>query len=389
MGTVLKSVAAVFLLVVVAARWRMPRTGLVSGSLWAAMLLLAGALAVGIGPIYDSFGTSTDGQVTADLTKLALVVCAAAGLHVHDNAISGKSRRRVLAGVMAAAVVVVTMTVPVAISPPTHLDPVLERLGDTTFFDSTWRCLVVWLPVLAYFTWIVTDGAVFSWRNGRDADPGPTREALRLGLVGFCTAEIYVAMKLYVIGVWMLGRPTARLLRLDAAVENAVVVVVVVALALASSWVGISARWQRLSWSAWSQLQARQLHDLWAAVLEGRPDLVLPIDRSHRLRRMVVEIRDGFLALGEVTEQDALDEARLRAASMGSPDPDATALALVVAAHRSDGPRAIRPATLPVGASGDLRDEVGWLCCVAHEYDRLRRTRRNEHLLLPMRRPSS
>jgi hypothetical protein len=376
-------------LLVVAPRCRLPRPGLVSSSLWAAMLLLAGALAVGIGPIYDSFGTSTDGRVAADLTKLALVVSAAAGLHVHDNAISGKSRRRVLAGVVAAVAVVLTMIVPLAVSPPARLDPILAQLGDTTFFDSTWRCLVVWLPVLAYFTWIVTDGAIFSWCNGRDADRGPTRNALRLGLVGFCTAEIYVLMKLYVIGVWMLGRPTEGLLRLDAAVENLVIVVVVVALALASSWVAISARWQRLMWSVWSRLQTRQLYDLWAALLEDHPDLVLPIDRSHRLRRMVVEIRDGLLALSEVTEQDSLEEARQRAASMGSPDPDATALALLVAVHGRDNPRAIHPASLPIGTSGDLPAEVGWLRGVAHEYHRLRNTSRSQHPLLSMRRSSS
>ena len=143
---------------------------------------------------------------------------------------------------VAAVAVVLTMTVPLTVSPPARLDPILARLGDTTFFDSTWRCLVVWLPVLAYFTWIVTDGAIFSWRNGRDADRGRTGRALRLGLVGFCTAEIYVLVELYVIGVWMLGRPTEGLLRLDATVENLVIVVVVVALALASSWVAISAR---------------------------------------------------------------------------------------------------------------------------------------------------
>lgn len=375
MDTYVHALPAVFCLLVVGLRWRMLRSGRPSAALWTAMLFLALALSVGVGPVGHGFGAGTTGTLQAEAAKLCLLLGAAAAVQVHTDFVAGRPSTAARRDVFVAAVVAVAVIVPLVVAPPRTLSPLLAQAGAVTFYDRTWRSLLVWSTLAVYLGWVFVDGAVFSLAQAGEAT-GSTRTALRLAAAGFSAGCGFVVEKLVVTVAWQVGTPTVGLLRADNLWASALEVAVAALLSLASSWVGILRRCRRLSWAVWAQVSAQRLKPLWRAVTAEHPGLRLPADRRHRLRRMVIEIRDGLLVLAETTDQATVDAAGRWVAPICDHDRlDSALTAAVVCAAQAGlagASRPVRPAALPLGASGDLDAEVTWLLNVAGQYQRLR-----------------
>lgn len=377
MDTYVHALPVVFYALVVCLRWPMVRSGKPSASLWTATLLLTLALSVGVGPVGHLLGEATTGRLRAEAAKLCLLVGAAAAVKVHTDFVAGRPTRAAVRDVATGVGVVAAVLVALVVAPPATLSPLLERAGSVTFYDRTWRSLLVWSTLGAYLGWISVDGARFSLSQAAEAT-GPTRTALWLATLGFSAGCAFVIEKLVVTTIWQVGSPTVGLLRADNLWASALEVTVAALLSLASSWVGILRHCRRLSWTLWAELNTTRLRPLWRAVTAEHPGLRLPVDRRHQLRRMVIEIRDGLLALAETTDQATVEDARGWIGPVCGHDPDATLTAAVICAAQAGlAGRSLpdRPAVLPLGASSDLRSEVAWLVSVAGQYRRLRHRR--------------
>jgi hypothetical protein len=386
MGVALRSLPADVMAIVVLTRVRMVRSGPSSRALWLAMVFLAGALSLVVAPVYREVNTLLGDPIGGDIAKLWCGLGAAVSVRRLAASLDRPDRASAWDWYLAAAAATL-IAVPILIAPPQHLSPLLAPT--TNFYDSTWRSWTLWLPFLAYLTWALVTAVAICWRHGRQSPP---KTALRTGLTligaGCGLGLIYVTVKLVVVTAWHLHARSPLLLTFDNVAQTTTVAASATLVAVGSSWEAISGRVNRLRDRAWAAWSFYSLGPLWRAVVAIHPEIALstgePPWRRPRLRllRRVVEIRDGVLALGGETDETIVTVARRAAELARNPDIDAAVVATAIHHRRTLDRQSERHGRLPIGASGNLREEVKWLKTVKREYRRQRSTSNRQTKLI-------
>jgi hypothetical protein len=197
---------------------------------------------------------------------------------------------------------------------------------------------------------------------------------------GSVVGYAYIVEKVALLAVWDPAR-AARLLPLDAAVQDAVLAVSLSLTAVGTAWEAISTR-RRQVVATWRLARSlRDLAPLWRALTAAEPGVVLPtgppgwgvlrpsrLARELRLRRVrrLTEIRDGVRHVGRYAGDD-VGAATARAAQAhgltGAAAAAAAEAAWLTVALRAkaagDVPAAAGPASGRGG--GDLGSEAAWL----------------------------
>lgn len=362
----LQLVAGGVLWAVVVFRWRSLLRPGSARVLEAALGCLAAAEVLQIPSVYATVNRLLGNLAAGSMLKVAFALGAAAGVRTLALGVSGgaSSARRdwVLAGAAA-----VLSSAPLIVWPPTSLNPALA--GTTEYLDTGWRSLAHWVPFLAYLAWALGSGALLCWRFGRRAPAGPLRTGLTLIGCGCSVGGLYLVLKVAVLVAWHTGGSLVTWERVDTSGEAIVLAVCLVLIALGSGWDSLTG----LGATATAVGRLRRLGPLWRAVVDLDPGLALR-DRQrgvrYRLRRRVVEIRDGLLVLEERVDDADVQAARQAVAASGVGDSEQFDAALVATLLRwalAAGPG--RPSRgrvpLPLGQGDSFESEVRWLTLVA------------------------
>lgn len=356
--------AAGVLWAVVLVRWRTLRRPGAGRVLQAALACLGAAELLQIPTLYDAIGRLSGNVAAGSMLKLVFTLGAAVGVRTLALGVShsASSARR---DWVVAAVTALVVCLPLVVAPPAPLNPALR--GVTEFLDTGWRSLVHWLPFLAYLGWALGSGALLCWRFGRQAPAGPLRTGLALIGSGCALGGVYVGLKLAVLVAWHTGGSPVFWLRVGTSGQAAVVVPCILLIAFGSGWESV-ARWTAAGRAV---VRLRRLTPLWRAVVALEPSVALgnrEVGVRYRLRRRVVEIRDGLLALEERVADGELADARRAAADAGLGDDErdaaivAALLRRAVSEHRTARQSRV---PLPLGTGDSYESEVQWLLLVA------------------------
>ena len=322
------------------------------------IIFLAGAELFQSGAPYsfinDILGTPAGGSVV----KVALGTSAdAAVLAITSAARSGK-KPQAQAGWLVGGAVMVATAAPLLIWPVRVLSPTLA--GSPEFYDTGWRSLVHWLPFLVYTFWALGAGFHVSLVGARNAGKRPLRTGLGLIAAGCVVALVFAAAKFVVLTEWHLHGDFRFWARFDTLSEPGIISVAGVLVALGSGWESVANAHHGL----WCRQALWQLRPLWEALRELAPQIELSEggrDPQFRLRRRVMEVRDGLLAIEERVSPDLVDQVTALGAS------DARTLAVLVHCLEP-GSQTVAPVSatsmrgeLPIGGGSSLEDEVRWL----------------------------
>jgi hypothetical protein len=380
-GDLARLAPALVIGVVVLTRVSMLGRGGSSRALWIAMAFLAAALTLAADPVYGWFNTLFQTSVGGAIAKLWFALGAAASVRMLCTAVSGQNRSTALRDWLLAAGTALVVAAPLVGWPPKHLSPLVTHSAG--FYDSTWRSWVHWLPFLAYLSWALGSGVLVCWRYGRQATASPVRTGLTLIGTGCAAGFGVVGVKLAVLVAWHVGAEDRAWMKFNATGETTLLIFCCGLIAAGSSWEVLSA-WlnvRRETW--WARWSYWRLRPLWKALVRLYPTIVLQAAQSggaprFRLLRRVVEIRDGTLTLADELDPKMVSEVRKMAAKRTGTGPEETDAIVVAVAVRWAGlcrdsagmvhPPTAAVAELPVGASGDLVEEVRWLMNVQRQY---------------------
>lgn len=355
MQTALLAIPTLTLIVVLVSRARMVRSSGTSRALWLSMAFLAVALSLNVLSVYDGFSHLLGTPVGGELVKLWCGLGAAVGVRVLATSLLPEGRSSVGEWVVAGAAAL-AIAVPLLVSPPKDLSPLLVHTTD--FYDNTWRSWALWLPFLMYLSWALATAIAICWRHGRRS---PAYNALRKGLaligVGCLVGMGYVVFKLVLLAAWHTGFATAGWDKTAQTAQASLLLGTAMLIGIGSSWGALGRSVGRLREAVWAQRSCWSLAPLWHAIAGSYPEIILGAGRSPwqpklRLLRRVIEIRDGLLILEVGDEQDEKADADF--------DTKGTiAAALYQARDLESDPM-----------SGELHEEVRWLTIVTREYRR-------------------
>ena len=337
-------------------------------SLEIALIFLGAGQLVELGPVYrlanELFGTPTG----AAMMKIDLGTYAVAGVAAVAEGARSRSGR-LHWGWAAATVAVVASTVPLAVSPVRVVPP--ELAGTTEYFDPGWRSVVHWAPFLAVTCWAMGSGLAVCWSGGRKAGPGALRTSLCLVAAACTMGYLYIASKFVVLVAWHVQGADLRFWgHFDLVSEPLIISLAFLLCALGSGWENVVGTRRALQ----KRLALWQLRPLWEALRELAPAVELAYGRADpefRLRRRVVEISDGLLAVEDRLDAELVDAAQAEAEALGAPGPLAVAALLRYLADQGGscppGPGKKR-ARLPTGSAGSFDEELEWLKEVSRWY---------------------
>jgi hypothetical protein len=332
-------------------------------SLELALIFLGAGQLVELGPVYHLANELLGTPAGASVTKIDLGTGAVAGVAaVAEGARSRPGRLRW--GWAAAAVAVAVSTVPLVLWPIRAMPP--ELAGTTEYFDPGWRSVAHWAPFLAVTCWAMGSALGVCWSGGRKTGPGALRTSLGLVAAACTMGYLYVASKCAVLVAWHLQGANLEFWgRFDLMSEPLIISFAFLLCALGSGWQNVVAARQALQ----KRLALWQLQPLWSALRELAPTVELAYGRADpefRLRRRVVEISDGLLAVEDRLGADLVDAAQ----ALGAPGPLAVAAILRYLAERgpcSGAPGASR-AQLPGASASSFDEELDWLKEVSRWY---------------------
>jgi hypothetical protein len=336
-------------------------------SLELALIFLALAELLQLGPLYrlsnELLGTPAGGS----MLKTALATGTAAGVAgVAEGARSRPGRLRW--GWAAAAMAVAVSTAPLVVSPVRAVPP--ELAGTTEYFDAGWRSVVHWAPFLAFTCWAMGSALMVSLSAAKKAGRGALRTSLGLVAAACTMGYVYVATKSAVLAAWHLHGTDLRFwARFDQTSEPLVVSLACVLGALGAGWENVVGTRRAVR----KRLVLWQLRPLWGTLKELAPAVELAYGRAgpeFRLRRRVMEIRDGLLAVEDRLGAELVDAAQAGAEALGAPGPLAVAAILRYLAEQGSRPEApgTRRARLPTAAAGTFDEELEWLKEVGRWY---------------------
>lgn len=336
-------------------------------SLELALIFLGAGQLVELGPAYRLANELLGTPAGASIMKIDLGTGAVAGVAaVAEGARSRPGRLR--SGWAGAALAVAASTVPLAVSPIRVVPP--ELAGTTEYFDAGWRSVCHWAPFLAVTCWAMGSALAVCWSGGRKAGPRALRTSLGLVAAACTMGYLYVASKCAVLVAWHL--PGANLEfwgRFDLTSEPLIISFAFLLCALGSGWENVVTARRTLQ----KRLALWQLQPLWSALRELAPTVELVYGRTDsefRLRRRVVEIKDGLLAVEDQLGAELVDAAQTAAEVLGAPGPLAVAAILRYLADR--GPCAGAPgasrAQLPGASASSFDEELDWLKEVSRWY---------------------
>ena len=203
--------------------------------------------------------------------------------------------------------------------------------------------------------------------------PGAARLRTSLCLVAAACAMgfVYVATKSVVLAAWHLHGTLWFWARFDRDSEPLIVSLACILGALGAGWESVVASRTRLR----QRVALWQLRPLWKVLTRLAPTIHLPQgrgDSQFRLRRRVMEVRDGLLAIEERVSTGLVEAAQARAVDLGGTD--ALALAIVVRCLATEEtadfsrPHSSGRARLPTGPATSFDEELEWLKEVSRWY---------------------
>ena len=371
-------VPVVVLWAVVIGRWPMLRRPGPSRVLWVTFLLSGSACVLRLPPVYEWVGRVSGSLVLAPVLKLGLVVAACAGLMVLISILPG-GRPRAARDCGIAAVAILILSVPVLLSPPVRVAPVVAASGD--FYNSTWRSLVHWVPYIAYVGWAMASGVMLAGRNARLAPYRRLATGLRLVAIGCGFGVIHAVLKLATLVAWHTDPSEAGTwMSISGGPGSVGLALGVTLIAVGSAWEGLAeavGRWRQVVWGRWALWR---LEVLWGDLVQLYPQVRLHEDGDstgrvrYRLVRRVVEIQDGILHVGRRLDPTILDRMQAAVAKNGvvgeAASAGVVALAIKWAAGHA-GEAGGGYVELPHAEGVDIWSEVRWLLMVVKAYKKL------------------
>lgn len=370
---VLQTLPAVVVLSVVVWRFSMLRRDPSSRALWVTLTFLGVGLVFYCPPVYRSFDSMTGSLTAAAVAELLCTLGSAAGVRTVCRTLSGSRqiwsvRDWVISGLAGVAVLSLLSSFPVR-----RLSPLLAH--STYFFDGTWRSVVYNIPFLVTLTSALTSSGWVWWRYGRAASRSAVRTGLGLVAAGSVAGLVFVAVRTGVLVCWQLHDESTWWVKANFAGESVSLLVCGVLLAAGTSWEALSGRGVSVREWVWASVALHDLQPLWQVLVARYPATSLPGVGSGgrgrlRLLRMVIEIRDGLLALSEDVDH-AFTAAVTREAEAGRTGSDTAAVVTAVLLHATmklPVQQSVTRAELPSGGGKDLFTEVEWLRQVAKEY---------------------
>ncbi|MFE2145171.1 MAB_1171c family putative transporter [Streptomyces sp. NPDC059456] len=340
-------------------------------SLWGALFLVTGAVAVGVPGIRrcieNLLGVASVANVLVHLLSLGAAACLIEFIHGTTTA---DDRRGLSAPVRGLAVACPALVLVFALMP--RPDGEEDLLTQT----STGWSLAYWGIVTLYLGWGLLACAVMCFRYMSHAASGALRTSLRLIGAGSLFGLAYEAHRV----VYLLGHTAAPGWFAGTAVVATTQVLLassMLLLVLGVAWPGLAerVRVRRV------RTRIRRIRPLWLALREAVPEVMLPLpaalarDADVLLYRYVIEIRDGTLALGAFAGEPAREAARTLLTAQGlsgaALEAAVEAAALRYAARQTVPGGASSGAARPPGAGpagDDLDAEVAWLELVAEAY---------------------
>lgn len=351
---------------------------------WVTIVCLAAAVTVLV-PGYRLVNDVADRPNLARLLGHGLALCAACSvqaffLHVHDpgRAMSGRWRR---VGLLAAALA--SMTALFLLAPVGN-----ETVDFTTRYAATPFVREYWLVFLGYLGLALVTVMRSSRRYAALADQPSLGLGLRITSAGALAGLAYVANQAaYILARAVDVRYPLPVEEVSEAVLALSTVLLVTGSTMPSWGPRVGLPW--LVQTVQGYRHHRRLVPLWRSLRRSVPeialgpdrrgfaDIVSPLHVGYRLRRLVIEIRDGGLVLARYTDEGAVETARADGRAAGVTDEELTAY---IEAHvLAEGQRR-RDGQLPAGpgraiathvSPPDLEGEVAHLVRVARWHRRL------------------
>lgn len=316
----LHAAAAVMLGVAVTWRVQMLRGSMTSRTLWIALTLLGLCQALQVNGVYRAVEQGTGLPGSAAMVVHVLTVIAAAAVREFHHSLDAAREPGLDRRSLALAALSLTVMIGVySVFPPAAVHPALS--GRSEYYDGTAATAVVWTAYLAYLSWALLGGFTLTRRFARQAEPGPTRTGLRVGAVGLGVGFGYVALKVVVVGGWVIGAGPV-LVRGDEVGEAVVLTCSLVLICAGSTAEALAAAGASARSTVRSRLALYRLRRLRSRLESGdsTADYRLPAatDRQ-RLILLVTGIRDAQRTLRRFVSPEVLADAQRAAENAGHP----------------------------------------------------------------------